>query len=120
MEGREEGRERGGKDQGKDIKLWAFGCVQLVVATPYEHHYQTISLSLTTAVATPPLLLLLLLLLRLLVLPSSPQGSMPPFINQELVDKCGAKRRLTVIGDVSCDPNSTNNPIPLYDAITSW
>jgi hypothetical protein len=47
------------------------------------------------------------------------QGSMPPFLTQELVEKC-PKRRLTAIGDVSCDPNSTNNPIPLYDAITSW
>jgi saccharopine dehydrogenase (NAD+, L-lysine-forming) len=47
------------------------------------------------------------------------QGSMPPFLNNELVDKC-LKRRLKVIGDVSCDPNSTNNPIPLYDTITSW
>jgi len=44
---------------------------------------------------------------------------MPPFVTRELLDKC-PKRRLTAIGDVSCDPNSTNNPIPLYDAITSW
>lgn len=45
---------------------------------------------------------------------------MAPFLTQEVVDKVGAQRRLRVIGDVSCDPNSTNNPIPLYDAITSW
>jgi saccharopine dehydrogenase (NAD+, L-lysine-forming) len=48
------------------------------------------------------------------------QGSMAPFITHEVVDKVGPQRRLRVIGDVSCDPNSTNNPIPLYDAITSW
>ncbi|SLN43692.1 saccharopine dehydrogenase [Roseisalinus antarcticus] len=31
-----------------------------------------------------------------------------------------ADRRLTVIGDVACDPGTPYNPIPLYDAATSW
>lgn len=47
------------------------------------------------------------------------QGSMAPFLTRELVDKT-PERRLTAITDVSCDPNSTNNPIPLYDHITTW
>jgi saccharopine dehydrogenase (NAD+, L-lysine-forming) len=47
------------------------------------------------------------------------QGSMPPFITRELLEKT-PKRRLTSVGDVSCDPNSLNNPIPIYDSITSW
>lgn len=31
-----------------------------------------------------------------------------------------APRRLSVIGDVACDPDSAFNPIPLYDRATSW
>lgn len=31
-----------------------------------------------------------------------------------------AKRRLSVIGDVACDPDSDYNPVPVYDAATSW
>lgn len=84
-----------------------------------------------TSSALTPLLLLLPLTSPPPARPSPPpkkhptfktslQGSMAPFLTQEVVDKVGAQRRLRVIGDVSCDPNSTNNPIPLYDAITSW
>ncbi|WP_417727909.1 saccharopine dehydrogenase [Roseovarius sp.] len=29
-------------------------------------------------------------------------------------------RRLTVIGDVACDPDSDYNPVPVYDAATTW
>ena len=29
-------------------------------------------------------------------------------------------RRLTVIGDVACDPDGPYNPVPVYDHITSW
>ncbi len=29
-------------------------------------------------------------------------------------------RKLTVIGDVSCDPDSDYNPIPVYDRATDW
>ena len=32
----------------------------------------------------------------------------------------GAKRRLSVIADVSCDPNSAYNPIPIYSHSTSF
>lgn len=32
----------------------------------------------------------------------------------------GTKRRLTVIGDVACDPDSDYNPIPVYSAATTW
>ena len=31
-----------------------------------------------------------------------------------------AKRRLSVIGDIACDPSSDFNPIKVYDRITSW
>ncbi len=31
-----------------------------------------------------------------------------------------APRRLGVIGDVACDPDSDYNPVPVYDAATSW
>jgi len=29
-------------------------------------------------------------------------------------------RTLRVIGDIACDPNSTFNPVPVYDQVTSW
>ncbi|WP_317056682.1 saccharopine dehydrogenase [Roseovarius rhodophyticola] len=29
-------------------------------------------------------------------------------------------RKLSVIGDVACDPDSDYNPVPIYDAATSW
>ncbi|EDM30677.1 saccharopine dehydrogenase, putative [Roseovarius sp. TM1035] len=31
-----------------------------------------------------------------------------------------APRHLTVIGDVACDPDSDYNPVPVYDAATTW
>ena len=31
-----------------------------------------------------------------------------------------ARRRLCVIGDIACDPDSDYNPIPIYNAATSW
>jgi len=30
------------------------------------------------------------------------------------------ERKLSVIGDVACDPDSDYNPVPVYDAATSW
>ncbi len=41
----------------------------------------------------------------------------PVFVPPEAVS---APRRLRMIGDVACDPGSPYNPIPLYDAPTSW
>lgn len=29
-------------------------------------------------------------------------------------------RRLSVIGDIACDPGSDFNPVPIYDRVTSW
>ncbi len=29
-------------------------------------------------------------------------------------------RLLTVVGDIACDPDSTFNPVPVYDAATTW
>ncbi|WP_204112826.1 saccharopine dehydrogenase [Shimia biformata] len=31
-----------------------------------------------------------------------------------------ADRKLTVIGDVACDPDSDYNPVPVYDRATTW
>ena len=39
----------------------------------------------------------------------------PRFVEASL-----ARPRLSVIGDIACDPGSDYNPIPLYDAATSW
>jgi len=42
----------------------------------------------------------------------------PPFITKELVNSPSSK--LNMIADVSCDPNSDLNPIPIYDTHTTW
>jgi len=42
----------------------------------------------------------------------------PPFITKELVNSPSSK--LEIIADVSCDPNSDLNPIPIYDTHTTW
>lgn len=42
----------------------------------------------------------------------------PPFTTFEALS--GPERRLRVICDVSCDPNSENNPIPVYSAYSSF
>lgn len=44
-------------------------------------------------------------------------SKMPPFINRELLD-ANKSRELKVISDVSCDPDSDCNMIPLYDKAT--
>ncbi len=31
-----------------------------------------------------------------------------------------APRKLTVVGDVACDPDSDYNPVPIYDRATTW
>ncbi|MGI3211516.1 saccharopine dehydrogenase [Roseovarius tibetensis] len=41
----------------------------------------------------------------------------PVFVTHSALD---APRRLTVIGDVACDPDSDYNPVPVYDAATTW
>lgn len=41
----------------------------------------------------------------------------PVFVPREAL---AAPRRLSVIGDVACDPDSDYNPVPLYDRATSW
>lgn len=45
-------------------------------------------------------------------------SKIPPFIDGTLVADAG--RKLQVIADVSCDPTSPFNPIPLYGSITEW
>ncbi|KAH8650127.1 alanine dehydrogenase [Xylariales sp. PMI_506] len=42
----------------------------------------------------------------------------PPFVTKESLDV--PERRLRVICDVSCDPNSENNPIPVYSTYSSF
>jgi len=41
----------------------------------------------------------------------------PPFVSREMLQ---TNKKLSIIGDVSCDPTSDLNPIPIYDHITSW
>ncbi|GGF69265.1 saccharopine dehydrogenase (NAD+, L-lysine forming) [Mameliella alba] len=41
----------------------------------------------------------------------------PVFVPRDSVD---SPRALRVIGDIACDPDSRFNPIPIYDAATSW
>ncbi|WP_372611832.1 saccharopine dehydrogenase [Aquicoccus sp.] len=41
----------------------------------------------------------------------------PVFVPQSALT---APRRLSVIGDVACDPDSDYNPVPVYDRATTW
>ena len=41
----------------------------------------------------------------------------PVFVPREALAQ---PRRLTVIGDVACDPDSAYNPVPVYDRATTW
>ncbi|UXX81705.1 saccharopine dehydrogenase [Roseovarius pelagicus] len=41
----------------------------------------------------------------------------PVFVPQSAL---GADRRLSVVGDVACDPDSDYNPVPIYSAATDW
>lgn len=43
--------------------------------------------------------------------------NVPIFVQKDAVD---SDRRLSVIADVSCDPSSSYNPIPIYDSVTSF
>jgi len=43
--------------------------------------------------------------------------TIPPFLAKEHLDAGG---RLAVISDVSCDPKSSFNPLPIYGAPTCW
>ncbi|OMJ12986.1 Saccharopine dehydrogenase [NAD(+), L-lysine-forming] [Smittium culicis] len=45
-------------------------------------------------------------------------SKIPPFVNQDLIND--PSRNLSVIIDVSCDPNSPNNPVPIYDTWSSF
>lgn len=42
----------------------------------------------------------------------------PPFLTKEMLDT--DERSLSIVVDISCDPNSPNNPLPFYDACTSF
>ena len=41
----------------------------------------------------------------------------PPFINNQSIKE---NKELSVIGDVSCDPNSDLNPVAIYNQHTTW
>lgn len=47
------------------------------------------------------------------------QTKMPPFLTRELIRE-HSNRTLRVIADVSCDPSSPFNSLPIYDQITSF
>lgn len=42
----------------------------------------------------------------------------PPFLTKEMLER--ANRNLSVVVDVSCDPNNPYNPLPFYNSITSF
>jgi len=45
------------------------------------------------------------------------QGAMPPFLTEPMLDR---SRRLSVVSDVSCDPSSPFNPLPIYQETTTF
>ncbi len=45
------------------------------------------------------------------------QGPMKPFLTRPMLDR---PRRLSVISDVSCDPKSPHNPLPIYSRTTTF
>lgn len=47
-------------------------------------------------------------------------SAIPPFVNLDTIKAAGAKRRLSVIADVSCDTTNPFNPIPVYDVMTTF
>lgn len=44
--------------------------------------------------------------------------SLPPFLTRETL--ATPDRRLSIIADVSCDPTSPHNPLPIYDECTTF
>lgn len=44
-------------------------------------------------------------------------GPTPPFVTEELLDR---PRELRVVSDVSCDPHSPHNPLPIYRDTTTF
>ena len=49
-----------------------------------------------------------------------PNSTSPPFLTKHSLREAGKERKLGVICDVSCDPNSSNSPLPIYDTCTSF
>ncbi|KAH8110648.1 saccharopine dehydrogenase [Phellopilus nigrolimitatus] len=47
-------------------------------------------------------------------------AAIPPFLTRETVRAAGARRRLGVIVDVSCDTTNPFNPIPVYSVNTTF
>lgn len=45
------------------------------------------------------------------------QGAMPPFLTETMLDR---PRSLSVVSDVSCDPSSPFNPLPIYKETTTF
>ena len=46
-------------------------------------------------------------------------GKIPPFVTKEAIN-ADENRRLRLICDVACDPNSPFNPVPVYDIWTTF
>lgn len=44
-------------------------------------------------------------------------GNIAPFLTREMLDW---PRRLSVVSDVSCDPTSPHNPVPIYEKTTTF
>lgn len=43
----------------------------------------------------------------------------PPFLTEDMLKNSASTRKLSVIVDVSCDPNNPANPLPIYHDITT-
>lgn len=65
------------------------------------------------------------LFINCIYLGANPAQKIPPFVTRESLalatpDSFPSTRQLRVICDVSCDPNSQNNPVPVYSAYSSF
>jgi len=45
-------------------------------------------------------------------------SKIPPFVTRDMLES--SSRKLRVVCDVSCDPNSPNNPVPIYNKSTTF
>lgn len=45
------------------------------------------------------------------------QGNIAPFLHRDMLE---GTHKLRIISDVSCDPNSPNNPLPVYEKTTTF
>jgi len=47
-------------------------------------------------------------------------GNIPAFISMDFIQQHESERNLSVLVDVSCDPNNPANPLPVYNKVTTF